>query len=57
MTSKATYANGTMLPDPARLQAAEHIRRDPITDEISWEPSSMEQQLIELGLINREDKP
>lgn len=57
MTSRATYASGTMLPDPARLAAAQHIRRDPNTDEISWEPSSMMAQLIELGLINREEKP
>lgn len=52
MNSKARYANGAMLPDPARLAAAQHIRRDPNTDEISWEPSSMMAQLIELGLIN-----
>lgn len=57
MTSEATYANGAMLPDIVQLLAAPYIRRDPDTDEISWPPSNMELQLIELGLINRKEKP
>ena len=52
MTSRTRYANGAMLPEPSRLAAARYIRRDPDTFEISWEPSSIMAQLIELGLIN-----
>ena len=56
MTSEPRYANGAMLPDAARLRAARHIRRDPDTGEISWPPSDMELQLIELGLINSNER-
>ena len=57
MNSKPRYANGAMLPDSSRLMAALYFRRDPDTYEISWPPSDMELLLIELGLINRKEKP
>ena len=53
---RARYANGAMLPDPTRLQQAHNIRRNPDTDEISWQPSEMVAQLVEMGLINREER-
>jgi hypothetical protein len=56
MNSEPRYANGAMLPDSSRLRAARYISRDPDTDEISWEPSEIELQLIELGLINEEER-
>ena len=40
-----------LRPDYNRLEVAHHIVRDPVTDEISWEPSSMEEELRRLGLI------
>lgn len=40
-----------LRPDYARLANAHHIKRDPKTDEISWEPSSIEQRLREAGLL------
>lgn len=52
MTSEPRYANGAMLPCPLRLAQARHVTRNPDTGEISWPPSDMELQLIELGLIN-----
>lgn len=52
MVFKTRYANGAMLPEPSRLADAEHIRRNPETGEISWPPSDIEAQLIELGLID-----
>jgi hypothetical protein len=42
-----------LRPDYNRLEVAHHIKRDPITDEISWEPSTMEDELIRLGLVER----
>lgn len=41
-----------LRPDYNRLEVAHHIRRDPVTDEISWEPSRMEDELRRLGLID-----
>lgn len=40
-----------LRPDYTRLEMAHHIVRHPITDEISWEPCSMEEELARLGLI------
>lgn len=37
--------------DYARLANAHHIKRDPRTDEISWEPSDIEARLREAGLL------
>lgn len=42
---------GMLRPDYARLANAHHIKRDPATDEISFEPSSIEQHLRDAGLI------
>ena len=39
-----------LRPDYNRLEMAHHIRRDPDTAEISWEPTSMEDELKRLGL-------
>lgn len=51
MAKNDRYANGMLRPDPNRLANAHHIRRNPVTDEISWEPSTIEAQLRELKLI------
>ena len=40
-----------LRPDYDRLEVAHHIRRDPVTDEISWEPTGMMQELARLGLV------
>lgn len=40
-----------MRPDYDRLEVAHHIRRDPVTDEISWPPSNMMEELKRLGLL------
>lgn len=42
-----------LRPDYNRLEVAHHVRRDPVTDEISWEPSSMEEELHRLGLVSK----
>ena len=54
MTSKARYDARGLIPAPDRLADAHHVRRDPVTDEISWPPSRMAAILRELKLI--EDK-
>lgn len=41
-----------LRPAYDRLEVAHHIRRDPVTDEISWEPTRMMAQLRKLGLID-----
>ena len=40
-----------LRPDYARLANAHHIKRNPATDEISWEPTGIEQRLREAGLL------
>ena len=40
-----------LRPAYDRLANAHHVKRDPDTYEISWEPTSMEQKLREAGLI------
>jgi len=45
-----------LRPDYSRLEVAHHIVRDPDTYEISWEPSSMEDELVRLGLIPKQNK-
>lgn len=40
-----------LRPAYDRLANARHIKRDPITDEISWEPTDLVQQLREAGLV------
>lgn len=39
-----------LRPDYDRLEVAHHIKRDPVTDEISWPPTNMEDELKRLGL-------
>ena len=41
-----------LRPDYDRLENAHHIRRHPVTDEISWEPTGMMQELARLGLVD-----
>jgi hypothetical protein len=48
-----------LRPAYDRLEVAHHIRRDPVTDEISWEPTRMMDELKRLGLVDadcREDR-
>jgi hypothetical protein len=49
------YDNRGLVPDPDRLAEAHHVRRDPVTDEISWPPSRMADMLRELKLIEDRD--
>lgn len=42
---------GMLRPAYDRLANAHHVRRDPRTDEISWEPTAIEQRLREAGLL------
>lgn len=43
-----------LRPDYDRLETAHMIIRDPETDEISWEHTSIEDELARLGLITKE---
>jgi hypothetical protein len=52
---RARYDDRGMLPDPDRLAEAHHVRRDPVTDEISWPPSRMADVLRDLKLIEETD--
>jgi hypothetical protein len=45
------WADGILQPDWSRLEEAHLIKRDPVTDEISWPPTSIEEQLKKAGLI------
>lgn len=40
-----------LRPDYDRLEQAHHIRRDPVTDEVSWPPGGLEDDLRRLGLL------
>lgn len=40
-----------LRPDYQRLADAHHIRRHPVTDEISWEPTAIKRRLQEAGLL------
>lgn len=44
-----------LVPDLERLADAHHVKRDPVTDEISWPPSRMAAVLRELKLIDEKD--
>lgn len=44
-----------MLPDADRLADAPHVKRDAVTDEISWPPSRMLDVLKELKLVEEHD--
>ena len=42
-----------LRPDYGRLEEAHYVRRDPVTYEISWPPTRMEDELMRLGLLNK----
>lgn len=44
-----------LRPDYDRLEVAHHIVRHPTTDEISWPPCDIEDELVRLGLIPKPD--
>lgn len=52
---KARYDARGMVPDPDRLADAPHVKRDPVTDEISWPPTRMAAVLRELKLIDEKE--
>jgi len=41
-----------LRPDYRRLDDAYYITRDPATEEVSWPPTRMEDELRRLGLID-----
>lgn len=41
-----------LRPAYDRLEVAHHICRDPVTAEISWEPTRMINELKRLGLVD-----
>jgi len=41
-----------LRPDYDRLDDAFYITRDPTTDEVSWPPTRMEDELRRLGLLH-----
>lgn len=45
-----------LRPDYERLETAHHIVRHPITDEISWPPTDIKEDLMRLGLISNKEK-
>jgi len=53
--SKPVYDARGLVPDPQRLADAHHVKRHPVTDEISWPPSRMAAILRELKLIDEKD--
>ena len=52
--TRPRYDDRGMLPDPDRVADAHHVKRNPVTDEISWPPSRMAAVLRELKLIEKE---
>lgn len=52
---KPLYGPRGLLPNPQRLADADHVKRDPATDEISWPPSRMADVLRDLKLIDEKD--
>lgn len=53
--TKARYDARGLVPDPQRMADADHVKRDPVTDEISWPRSEMLAVLQELQLIDEKD--
>ncbi len=43
-----------LRPDYNRLEQAHYIKRDPDTDEISWPPTGMMNELRHLGLLDEQ---
>ena len=56
LMSKPVYDARGLVPDPQRLADAHHVKRHPVTDEISWPPSRMAAILRELKLIDEKDR-
>jgi hypothetical protein len=54
--AEARYDARGLVPDPQRLADAYHVKRHPVTDEISWPPSRMAAILRELKLIDEKDR-
>lgn len=54
--TKPRYDARGLVPDPQRLDDARHVKRNPLTDEISWPPSTMADVLRELKLIDEKDR-
>lgn len=42
-----------LRPDYSRIEDAAYIRRDPKTDEVSWPPTRMMDELRRLGLVSK----
>ena len=53
--TRAQYDDRGLVPDPDRLADAHHVKRDPVTDEISWPPSRMADVLRDLKLMDEKD--
>lgn len=53
--TRPRYDARGLVPDPDRLADARHVKRDPVTDEISWPPSDMAAVLRELKLMDEKD--
>lgn len=53
--SKSRYDAHGMVPDPQRVADAEHIKRNPVTDEITWPTGDMLAVLREMRLIDEKD--
>ena len=53
--TRPRYDDRGLVPDPDRVADARYIKRDPVTDEISWPPSRMADMLRELKLIDEKD--
>ena len=48
---KRNHPCAHLRPDYSRLDDAYYITRHPITDEVSWPPYRMEDELRRLGLV------
>lgn len=53
--TRARYDDRGLVPDPDRVADARYIKRDPVTDEISWPPSRMADVLRDLKLMDEKD--
>jgi len=53
--TRTRYDARGMVPDPQRLADAHHVKRDPVTDEISWPPSTMAAILRDLKLLDEKE--
>lgn len=46
-----------LQPDYTRLEDAFYISRNPDTDEVSWPPTRMMDELKKLGLVDASNRP